>query len=92
MEFPCTIALVQSEKILEMMVRFKQYAIIIIPKGDFLFCLTVIMSLYYVFELNYPKKYLQAIGAFGWFVLEDKYYKLGSRVSRIVSNLLKKQY
>lgn len=54
--------------------------------------LFILSDCYNVTELNYPKKYLQAIGAFGWFVLEDKYYKLGSRVSRIVSNLLKKHY
>lgn len=90
-EFPCAIALIQSDEISEMMVRYKQYGIII-PQRDFLFCITIIMALYYIFELNYPKRYLQAMGAFGWFTLEDKYYKLGARASRVVSNLLKKQY
>lgn len=90
-EFPCAIALKQGENLAEIMVRFKQYSIII-PKADLLYCLTTILAIYYIFEINYPAKYLQAMGAFGWYVLEDKYYKLGMKASKIVSNLLKNHY
>lgn len=62
------------------------------PKGEMLYTMTALLSIYYIFEINYPPKYLQAMGAFGWYVLEDKYYKLGVRAAKIVSNLFKKYY
>lgn len=78
----------ENSKIVDIIVKYKSY-IILVPKPDILYVITLLLSIYYVLELNYPKKILQAMGAVGWYVLDDKYYKLGSKATRKISSLLK---
>lgn len=54
------------------------------PSTDMLSLLSIIIAMYYILELNFPKPYLQAMGALTSLVLGDDYYKLGIRATKML--------
>jgi len=50
--------------------------------------LTLLLSVYYTLEWNYPVQYVQALGALGVYVFDHKYYHLGKKALKILESLM----
>lgn len=87
-EFPCGVACQIDGKLEQIIGKYKHH-VILMTSPSVMYFLTLILAMYYTLELNYPKKYLQAMGGggLGWYVLDDRYYKLGSKATKKLSQL-----
>lgn len=81
--FPSGVILLQGGEIKDCCVVYGE-CFIKSPQLSTISLFTVLLALYYILEINYPKCFIQAMGALASFVLNHNYYKLGLRASKML--------
>lgn len=82
-DYPSGVLLVQRNDIKDCAVVYGEH-FVQCTSLNIISLITVLLAMYYILEINYPKRHLQAMGALASLLLNHEFYKLGQRAGQMI--------